>query len=193
MPCLDARRLAACRLTNWKKNVALFACRAACESTGVAERRISFCAASVGVADSFLMSYMAQELVSDTGQRYAGALMCMRARPWPLNTDSKRSDLAYHCGVYHRCRGTRHFWFKEQWKREACLFESFVVDEACGVFRDLQLSLLDLFAELPAAGKRYMVSCKLPAWERGVAQQANDTEGIDLHVARQRPRRPRVG
>lgn len=46
-------------LTSWKKKVALLAWRAAWESTGVAERRASFWEVRVGVADSFLMSYMA--------------------------------------------------------------------------------------------------------------------------------------
>lgn len=45
-------------LTSWKKKVALLAWRAAWESTGVAERKTSFWEARVGVADSFLMSYM---------------------------------------------------------------------------------------------------------------------------------------
>ena len=44
-------------LTSWKKKVALLACRAAWESAGAAAWLAPFWAASVGVAESFLMSY----------------------------------------------------------------------------------------------------------------------------------------
>ena len=44
-------------LTSWKKKVALFACRAACESAGPARCAVSFWGGRIGVAESFLMSY----------------------------------------------------------------------------------------------------------------------------------------
>lgn len=35
-------------------------------------------------------------------------------------------------------------------KKDGYLFQGLVIDKAGGIFRDLQLALLDLFAELPA-------------------------------------------
>lgn len=52
-------------LTSWKKKVALLACKAACESASVAVRLVPFWAARVGVAESFLMSYIAVSAIQE--------------------------------------------------------------------------------------------------------------------------------
>ena len=169
----------------------MFAWRAACESTGVAERKMSFWAARVGVADSFLMSYIRNgRLVCGTGQHLertgsqgvgqgTGGFMC--------------SSIPASLPGYQAVEDQGGPKSNERARRVAYLFQGLVVDKAGSIFGDLKLALLDLLAELPARRESCTVSGRLGTSRREEWLGTRRVRDRDVHVAAQSPGRLRVG
>jgi hypothetical protein len=138
-----------CGLTSWKKKVALLAWSAAWESMC---SPCPVCALRIGVAESFLMSCRIER-------------MSALYKPQPVNDQPRSSAVPPLLGSLTpslslvptrqvQMRGRRQLPVSastlSRWGI-LYLLESLIVDKTCGILGHLELPLLYLLAELPAA------------------------------------------